>query len=159
MSRATRFAAVLATLHAAHNLADHVIQTDAQALGKTQQSGWAGPMAGHVGSYHAVQLAALTVGDRTLGLHLSPSRTAVAVAISAATHALLDRRWPVKYVMEATGSPGFALGTFQPGTLSRPSGGDVTPWPVPLNGPYLADQALHHAVLWVCALIASGGTR
>jgi hypothetical protein len=29
-------------------------------------------------------------------------------------------------------------------------------WPVPLHGPYLADQALHHVCLWLAALVAAG---
>jgi hypothetical protein len=31
--------------------------------------------------------------------------------------------------------------------------------PAPLHGPYLADQALHHACLFVAALILAGGAR
>lgn len=154
MNRAARFAAVLGTLHAAHNLADHVIQTDAQALGKAGP-GWAGwrAMAGHVGSYHAAQVAALAAADRALGLGLRPGRTALAVALSAASHAFLDRRWPVRRALELTGSPGFASGRF---TLNWQADRS---YPVPLHGPYLADQALHHAFLWLVALIASGGAR
>jgi hypothetical protein len=152
VTRAARFAAVLSTMHAAHNLADHVLQTDAQALGKAGPGadGWRA-MAGHVGSYHAAQVAALATADRTLGLGLRPGRVAVAVAFSAGTHAFLDRRWPVKRALELTGSPGFATGRFE---IPRTT---ITA-PVPLHGPYLADQALHHACLWVAALIATGGS-
>lgn len=155
-SRAARFAAVLGTIQAAHNVADHVLQTDAQALGKS--ASWRA-MAGHVGSYHAAQVAALATADRVLGLGLSPRRTAVAVAFSAGTHAFLDRRWPVRRALELTGSPGFASGTFVPGVAPtrRVAFTNPEPWPVPLHGPYLADQALHHVCLWIAALIAAGG--
>lgn len=168
-----RFAAILGTLHAAHNLADHLVQTDAQALGKTRPSGWLRPMAGHVGGYHATQLAALLTADRILDLGLSRWRTAVAVAFSAGTHAVLDRRWPVHRILELSGSPGFAapkvavdinvdgLGRIVDGRwLTRGVPGTITATgPVPLHGPYLADQALHHTCLWITALIASGRTR
>lgn len=56
---------------------------------------------------------------------------------------------------EATGSPGFATGTFK-----IPAGGQLgVDAAVPLHGPYLADQSCHHAVLWVAALIAVGDAR
>lgn len=166
MNRAARFAAVLGTLHAAHDLADHVVQTDAQALGKTYD--WRA-MGGHVGSYHATQVAALVAADRVLGLRLSPWRTAIAVAWSAGTHAFLDRRWPVRRLLELTGSEGFAaprtivrLDVDGLGRVNVPAGVPTqvdAVGPVPLHGPYLADQALHHACLWVAALIVAGGAR
>jgi hypothetical protein len=137
ITKTARFAAVLATLHAAHNVGDHIAQTDHQALRKTDPAGWVRPMAGHVAGYHAVQVAALLTVDRVLGLGLSPARVAAAVAWSAGTHAVLDRRWPVRWVLRRTGSAGFAE--------------TVTP----INGPYVADQALHHAVLWVAALMVA----
>lgn len=154
VSRAARFAALIATMHAAHNVGDHIVQTDDQAARKMRPDGW-GALAGHVASYHAVQLAALLVANRLLGLRLPAGRTAVALAVSAGTHALLDRRWPVRRLLEATGSSGFARGTYQ---LARDQFTHVQPvQAVPLNGPYLADQALHHAALWLAALIAASG--
>jgi hypothetical protein len=125
----------------AHDLADHVVQTDRQANGKAGP-GWAGAraMAGHVGGYHLVQLLAL-LALRLLGVRPSWRRTAAAVSVSAGTHALLDRRWPVQAILRATRSPGFAGMT------------------TPLHGGYLADQALHHGVLVVCAAVLAGGRR
>ena len=168
LSRAARFAAVLGTLHAAHNLADHVVQTDDMALRKAGH--WSANLA-HVGSYHVVQVAALAVADRALGLGLRPGRTAAAVCFSAASHAFLDRRWPVRRALELIGARGFAsprtvvylsvdgLGrVVGDGHLTRGVPGDVeASGPVPLHGPYLADQALHHACLWLAALIMAGG--
>lgn len=160
MSKAATFAAVYATLRAAHDLADHVLQTDEQALGKAATSAWRRPLAGHVASYHLAQVAALVAVVPALGLRLRPSRVAAAVALSAGTHAVLDRRWPVRRVLEATGSPGFAQGTF---TLAgaRTDGSAPTETAalrVPLSGPYLADQALHHLCLWAAALVAVTGS-
>lgn len=159
--RVARFAAILGTMHAAHDVADHVVQTDRQAAGKAAAGGWVRPMAGHVGSYHAVMCAALLAADRVLGLGLSRRRLAAALAVSAGTHAFLDRRWPVRRVLELTGSPGFAKGTtavpiHTHGDNSLPLDNGA---PVPLNGPYLADQSLHHGALWLAALVAAAGER
>jgi hypothetical protein len=135
-SRAARFAAAYAALYAAHDLADHVLgQSDKQAKHK----GDPGPagyraLAGHVGAYHAVQVAAVLL-LRALDVRPGWRRTAAAVAWSAGTHALLDRRWPVRYILEITRSPGFAT------ELS------------PVCGPYVADQALHHACLTLSAAV------
>lgn len=154
------FAAVLPTLMAAHDLADHVVQTDHQAAGKS--TSWCA-MAGHVGSYHSVQLAALATLRGLVGIRPSWSRTLAGVAFSAGTHALLDRRWPVVAVLERTGSPGFAKpvvrvdvrGTAAPSALRGrdPIVEGTGAGPLPLHGPYLADQALHHAALWAAALL------
>jgi len=129
-----RFAGVYATLHAAHQLGDHIVQTENQAARKMQPDGW-GALAGHIGSYHATAAVMLLAANRLLGLRLSPRRVVAGLAVSAATHALLDRRWPVRWINQHTGSPGF---------------GDMQ---APLNGPYLTDQALHTGCLWLTALI------
>mgnify|MGYP000943650341 CR=1 FL=1 len=160
--------AVYAALMAAHDLADHVIQTDHQAAGKADS--WRA-MAGHVGSYQAAQAVALAA-LRPLGVRPAWWRLALASAWSAGTHALLDRRWPVRRVLELTGSRGFARGEMTlPEALvlsERPLAGQagaVQGWvqehhaPAPLHGPYLADQALHHACLFVAARILAGGAR
>jgi hypothetical protein len=153
MNSTATFAAVYATLRAAHDLGDHVLQTSDQALGKAATDGWGRAMAGHVGGYHAAQVAGLLAADRALGLSLRSSRVALALALSVGTHALLDRRWPVRRLLELTGSAGpWAEGTHvaaEPGSTA----------PVPLHGPYLADQALHHLVLWLVALVAASGAR
>jgi hypothetical protein len=135
--RAGVFGAVLAMLWAAHDLADHVVQTDHQAAHKAApgRAGWSA-MAGHVGSYTAVQVLALAA-LRPLGVRPSLRRTAAAVGFSASTHALLDRRWLVRAVLTAAGAPKFAAMT------------------TPVCGGYQADQALHHAALTVSALLLS----
>jgi len=156
-SRPAQLGAVYAALMAAHDLADHVVQTDHQALHK--RDSWRA-MAGHVGGYQATQAAALAA-LRPLGVRPAWWRLALASAWSAGTHALLDRRWPVRWILDHTGSERFATGAFiaSPGTQSL-TGLSVQPppaQPVPLHGPYLADQALHHACLFVAALILAGG--
>jgi hypothetical protein len=54
------------------------------------------------------------------------------LAFSAATHAIIDRRWPVRWILNHTGSAPFAK---------------------TIHGLYVADQALHWACLWVSALL------
>lgn len=141
MTAAAAFAAVGVTLFAAHQLADHVLgQTDRQACGKAAP-GWAGwrCIAGHVGLYHLVMAAMLGVAVVALDLPVSFAGAVVGLGFSAVTHALIDRRWPVRWLLEHTGSAPFA---------ALNSGG--------INGLYLADQSLHAAALWVAALLMVG---
>lgn len=161
---AARLGAVYAALMAAHDVADHVAQTDHQAANKA--TSWKA-MAGHVGSYQALQALALAA-LRPYGVRPAWWRVALATAWSAGTHALLDRRWPVKWLLEHTGSARFADARFVVrgsmahaarwfGAADAQVAVDQATHPVPLHGPYLADQALHHACLFVAALILAGG--
>lgn len=154
------FGTVLAALVAAHDFGDHIVQTDHQAANKAED--WRA-MGGHVGGYTVTQLAAL----RVVGVRLFSWRTLAGVAFSAATHAFIDRRWPVKWLLRHTGSPNFAMPLLTAGgELTIP-----TRFPeqsryyrqliavtgnVPIHGPYLADQALHHACLFISARIIVG---
>jgi hypothetical protein len=62
-----------------------------------------------------------------------PAWKALAVlAVSAATHALIDRRWPVRALLRVAGSPGFA----------------TVEW-----GVIAVDQALHLSILAMLALL------
>lgn len=131
------FAAVFVALFAAHHLGDHVLQTDQQAANKALpgRGGWKA-MAGHLATYHlcaAAALGALALID----VPLTVAGCAAGLAFSAATHGLLDRRWPVQWILRATGSPRFAEST------------------TPLHGGYLADQSLHVACLFVAALLVA----
>ncbi|WP_174545645.1 hypothetical protein [Nocardiopsis dassonvillei] len=147
MTTASRFAASLATLTAAHHVGDYLAQTDHQSACKPAASdrgdvvcsegeSWRA-LAGHIASYHAVQAAGLLVANRALGLKLRPGRVAAGIAVSAATHALVDRRRIVRWLMDNTGSADF-----------RQRGGAAH-----------VDQALHHACLWVAALVMAGGKK
>lgn len=197
------FGAVLAALWAAHDLADHVLQTEYQAHHKACEGrhGYRA-LAGHVASYSAVQVVALAA----LRGGFAPARVAAGVAFSAGTHALLDRRWPVRWILEHTGHDDYALSHVQAerellvcaNVDADPDGptnleeaghalgvavhavgrgtfrevGDALAYairhavavvdpehPTPLHGPYLADQALHHACLAVVAAIIAGRQR
>jgi len=63
-----------------------------------------------------------------------PGRVAAGVAISAGTHALIDRRWPVREWMDRAGASRF-----------RQHGGAAH-----------VDQAMHHVALYAAALVIAG---
>jgi hypothetical protein len=103
-------------LFAAHMLGDWIIQTDAQAAAKMRS--W-GAMAGHVLTYHLV-MAVLVLP------FWHDAWALLGFAVSAGTHAVIDRRWPVRLLLRKTGSPSFAETTL---------------------GVLAADQALHAVFL------------
>ncbi|MCR3719914.1 MULTISPECIES: hypothetical protein [Prauserella salsuginis group] len=142
------FAASGVVLLVGHNLADHVTgQCDWQAANKgapkpeevaagaSPHRGWLANLA-HVGQYHLSLLVLGFLAWLVLPLHWSAPGVVSALAWSAGTHALLDRRWPVRWLLERTGSPDFA----------RLNAGG-------LNGMYAADQALHGLALGVSAVL------
>ena len=101
---------------AGHLLGDFVAQTDWQATNK--EASWRADL-GHVLAYHLI-MAVLVLPvwhDWSAGWFL---------AISAGTHALVDRRWPTRLVLQSTGSKDFA----------------TTFW-----GVIATDQALHLSIL------------
>lgn len=103
-NRVAAFPAVYALLRVAADVADHWVQSDHQAQHKAKPGAEGHKaLAGHVASYTATQAAALLVGNRVLGLGLRPRSMAAALALSASTHYLIDRRWPVRKAAEATG--------------------------------------------------------
>jgi hypothetical protein len=117
---------VFLLLLTSHLLGDWVAQSDWQATNKTRS--WAA-LAAHVAGCHLVMgpLLLLPVRDGW------PASKALAVlAASAATHALIDRRWPVRALMRVAGSPGFA--TIEWGVIA-------------------ADQALHLSILAMLAVL------
>lgn len=131
------FAAGLATMYAAHQVADHVFgQTDKMAAHKADPGliGWL-HLSMHVVQYHLVMLAMLIVTNWVLDLRISLLGLTLAMMFSAVSHAILDRRWPVKWILDHTGSPEFAK------------------MQQPLCGMYLADQGLHYLCLWIAALL------
>ena len=103
-TRAVIFAVALLALLVAHQVGDHVVQTDRQATTKAARGG-AGlrAMAGHLVGYHVTAAALLVGTDAVLGLPISPRGMLAGLGFSALTHGLLDRRWPVRAVL---GRPG-----------------------------------------------------
>jgi hypothetical protein len=136
VARAVTFVVVLLAALVGHQLGDHVAQTDRQAAEKAGRGRRAATaLAGHLFGYHAVVVAVVAGTVVALGLPLSPAGGGAALALSVVSHALLDRRWPVRAVLRATGSPRFAETTS------------------PVCGMYVADQALHWLTLLLCALL------
>lgn len=139
MTTAITFAVVLATFLVAHNLADHVLgQNDYQATYKMEKSrrGWLA-LLGHVVQYHVVMIVMTLLVVIALGLTVSSLGLVLGFIFSMVTHGFIDRRWPVKWLLQKTGSAGFAE------------------MQTPVNGMYQGDQSLHEAALWISALIVA----
>lgn len=131
------FAATGITINAAHEFADHVLgQTDKIAANKVKpgREGWSHILQ-HVASYHVVMIVMLLVVISLLNLPVTILGFTSAMLFSAVSHAIIDRRWPVRLILEKTGSPKFA-------EMMQP-----------LCGMYLADQSLHKECLWISALL------
>lgn len=77
------------------------------ADGASPRRGW-GSCLGHVAQYHLVMAVMLTLVWVVLPLEMSWSGLVAGLAVSAVTHAFLDRRWPVRWLLEHVGSKGFA---------------------------------------------------
>lgn len=141
MIDAVVFAAGLATMFAAHQVADHVFgQSDKIAENKTKPGrvGWS-HLLQHVFAYHVVMLMMLLISIAILSLPVTLTGLISCLTMSAVSHAIIDRRWPVKWILDNTGSPKFAEMT------------------QPLCGMYLADQGLHWVFLWMSALLLTLG--
>jgi hypothetical protein len=132
VSRALVFAVCLLALLVAHQVGDHVLQTDQQAAGK---AGSIRAMAGHLLGYHLCFAAILLGTVGLLGVPVTGRGVIAGLAFSAATHAVLDLRWPVAAILRAARSPEFAKAT------------------TPVSGLYAADQALHKLALLISALL------
>lgn len=145
---AARFAATFAALYAAHQVADHWVQTDHQAATKGA-SGWRGRLAcaAHVATYSATAAAALYGANRRADLGLTPRAAGLALAVSAVTHYVADRRTPLRKLACATGSAKFyGLGACRTGRDDNPTLG---------TGAYALDQSFHVGMLMIAALVAA----
>jgi len=141
-------AAVYAALFAGHQVADHWIQTQHQADTKGQP-GWRGRLAcaRHVATYGATQLVALGLLALAADLTVSPAGLAAGMAINLTTHYLADRRTPLLWLAERTGSARFwQLGTPRAGRDDNPSLG---------TGAYALDQSWHYGWLFVAAILTT----
>jgi hypothetical protein len=142
LSRAVVFCVAFAALTVAHQVGDHVVQTDHQAARKAdaRRVGWASAgraMAGHLLGYHLTAVALLVGCAVALRVPLTAGGVVAGLAFSAATHGLLDLRWPVRVLLRVAGAPRFAEATS------------------PVCGLYAADQALHRLALLISALLVA----
>lgn len=140
------FAAVFGTLYAAHQVADHWVQTDAQAHTKVLP-GWTGRIAcaAHVTTYTLTAVAALVALAAVTGWRPGLWPTVTGLAVSAVSHYIADRRTPLRRLAEVTGSRHFInLGAPRPGRDDNPCLG---------TGAYALDQSWHVLFLFAAALI------
>lgn len=136
-------ACAFAALFAGHHLGDHPIQPDAAAQHKGHPTDdqlaagvhpWTGWLAcaRHVATYTLTQALALALISLVAPLTLAGA--AAALAASASTHAVIDRRWIVRLLIQAKGCQDWR------------------------EAPYLLDQSLHIGVLLVAAVLAGAVT-
>lgn len=141
---------MFAALYAAHQVADHHVQSDREACTKGLP-GREGRLAcaRHVASYTATAGIALAAAHLATGVRPRYGRIAAGLALSAVSHYVIDRREPLKRFAELAGNGGlYALGVTRNGRQD-PNG--------PGTGPYVLDQSAHVGFLFVAALIISGG--
>lgn len=149
VSVAARFAAAYAALTAAHEVADHWVQIDAQATAKGERSAvGARACAAHVATYTATQALALVAVNRVTGARLSWRRAALGLAVSAVTHYVADRQGGHWRDEEPRGIVRLAAETGHASWLLRDP-----------NAGYLMDQAWHKGWIAVAAAVVAGGGR
>lgn len=137
---AARTAVAYAAFRTAAGVGDFWAQTSHQAAHKADK-GWGGRLvvARHAASYAGVQAVALVAVNVLTGAGMKPSRIAAAVIFSGVTHGVIDRRWPVRKLAEATGKKVF-----------HDMGG-------PLGGAFHLDQSAHGLFEGIAAVIAGRG--
>lgn len=140
---ALAFLGCFAALGAAHLPGDIAAQSNADATSKAYPTndrlaagvhpftGWAACLR-HCRSYLACQAVALALVLAVIEIPL-PGIIA-ALAVSGATHAVIDRRWLVNRILAAKGCTGWR------------------------EAPFWVDQALHWAAMFLAALIAARTT-
>jgi hypothetical protein len=148
LSAAARLAALYALVRPASDVADHWVQTDHQAAHKADP-GPAGhrALAAHVASYVGTQAAVVAVGARVLGIRITPGRAAAALAVSAVSHYVADRRTPVRALADALAR---RVGEADGSRFVRLADHGI-------NGAYALDQSWHHAFeLLAVGILATG---
>lgn len=134
-------AAAYAALVAGHWIGDYPAQRNTDAIGKGYphqdlltigvpwHRGWAS-ISRHCSAYLACQAVALLLVAATVA-PITVTGGWAALAVSGATHAVIDRQWIVAAILRAKRSHGWK------------------------EGPAHVDQALHHGVLLVAAIAAA----
>lgn len=130
-------AGVFVTLFAAHQVADHWLQTQAQSdtKGLPGRRGRRACLV-HVSTYTATALAAVLVLAAVTGWEPDSVRLTGGLLVSAVTHYVADRREPLKRLAWAIGKD--------------------KDWVERGGGLYVLDQSFHIGWLWVSALVIAG---
>ncbi|MFG3187561.1 DUF3307 domain-containing protein [Streptomyces omiyaensis] len=94
------FATIFLLLYVGHLLADYPFQTDHQAAHKANLGavGWRANL-DHAGTHVVTCAFALLAGMTVLDLKVGIGAAFAALAWIGATHAFIDRRWPVRWWM------------------------------------------------------------
>lgn len=156
--RALAFAVALGTLKSAHTFGDHWLQTHDQACdkGKCGKELRRGQLAclRHVATMTAAKAVMLAATAGVTGARFPLRRTALALALDAASHYALDRRWTLEQLAKKLswmGKDGFYhLGMPREGKDDNPSLG---------TGAYALDQSAHDFFLWLAALLIASGVQ
>lgn len=96
---------LFAALLVGHLIGDYLIQQHTWSTRKVEP-GWAGRAwcTVHAVTYAATCWVVLAVAVAVDGLTVNQIAVAVAMAANAALHGFLDRRWPLVWIIRATGS-------------------------------------------------------
>lgn len=127
-------AAVFAALYAAHQVADHWVQTPRQSTRKGLP-GWPGRIAcaAHVATYTATGVVALVLLAAATGWRPTLLPLLAGLAVNAATHYIADRRTPLRWLADRAGKD---AGWLEHG-----------------GGLYALDQSWHVGWLFIAALL------
>lgn len=130
---ATILTVVWIALMVGHFSGDYVIQTDWQSTHKALGPDFKpSALVRHIVGYGAAQLVALAVTFWVADQPLPLVPVTAALAVSLGSHAVIDTRTPVMWLMRHTGSGPF----------------------IDRGGVFLVDQALHWLFIWAAALTA-----
>lgn len=155
LKRATAFAVSLGALKTAHNVGDHWVQTHAQARdkGKRNPEGQLACLR-HVATMTATKAVMLSATSAVTGVRMPAGRTALALALDAASHYALDRRWTAEKLAKALSFIGkdtfYRLGAPRDGKDDNATLG---------TGAYALDQSAHDFFLWLAALLIASGVE
>lgn len=143
-----------AALFAAHEVGDHWVQTNGQAMCKGG-TGWAAraACARHVLALAGVKAVALLATFAVVGLPIRLGWWAAGLGVDAVSHYWADRRTTLRRLAALLGAGKLAffdLGAPRPGHDDNPSLG---------TGAYALDQSWHILWLFIAALIMAWGAR
>lgn len=148
MNSALTFAVLAPTLYAAHQVGDYWVQTHHQALNKADILKGHLPCLRHVATYTATTALFTGLVWWLLDLDITWVGFVAGQIVSAVTHYIADRRWPIEVLAmlldRITGKHTFLeLGRPRPGHDDNPTLG---------TGAAALDQSWHIAWLFVAAL-------
>jgi hypothetical protein len=150
--RLSRFLVAAAALTAAHEVADHWLQSGHQA-GTKGEKGWRGrrACASHVGAYVTTQAAAMYGAAKWLEVPLSGRWAAAGLALSAGTHYFADRRTPLIRLARLVGKAGYVDHVV---VVREPAAEPATTGPG--TGSFHLDQSWHYGWIFAAALVSAG---